>query len=78
MVQFHQGAQTLKDRDLLTFKTTIMGFLSNIISSTVKVALTPVAVVKDVVNVATGEDANATKDLLNSAMEDAEDAFTGE
>jgi len=55
-----------------------MGFLSNIISSTVKVALTPVAVVKDVVNVATGEDANATKDLLNSAMEDAEDAFTGE
>ena len=49
-----------------------MGFFSNIISATVKVALTPVAIVKDVVNVATGEEANTTKDLIKSAGEDAE------
>jgi hypothetical protein len=52
-----------------------MGFFSNIISATVKTVLTPVAVVKDVVNVATGEDADATKNLLSSAQEDASDAF---
>jgi len=51
-----------------------MGFFSNIISATVKTALTPVAVVKDVVNVATGEEANATKKLVRSAGEDAADA----
>ena len=51
-----------------------MGFFSNIISATVKTALTPVAVVKDVVNVATGEEANATKKLVKSAGEDAADA----
>ena len=44
-----------------------MGFFSNIISATIKTALTPVAVVKDVVNVVTGEDADATKKLLESA-----------
>jgi hypothetical protein len=48
-----------------------MGFFTNIITATVKVALTPVAIVKDVVNVATGEEANATKDLLKSAGDDA-------
>lgn len=47
-----------------------MGFLSDMISATVKVALTPVAVVKDVVNVATGEEADATKELLESAGND--------
>ena len=52
-----------------------MGFFSNIISATVKTVLTPVAVVKDVVNVATGEEVEATKKLLQSAREDAEDAF---
>ena len=52
-----------------------MGFFSNIISATVKTALTPVAVVKDVVNVVTGDEADATKKLLSSAKEDAEDAF---
>ncbi len=44
------------------------------ISATVKTALTPIAVVKDVVNVATGEDADATKKLLSSAAEDVSDA----
>jgi hypothetical protein len=52
-----------------------MGFFSNIISATVKTVLTPVAVVKDVVNVVTGEDADSTKSLLESAQEDASDAF---
>lgn len=52
-----------------------MGFLSNIISATVKTALTPVAIVKDAVNIVTGEDADATKKLLSSAKKDAEDAM---
>jgi hypothetical protein len=52
-----------------------MGFFGDIISATVKIGLTPVAIVKDVVNVATGEEADATKDLLDSAASDIEDAF---
>ena len=52
-----------------------MGFFSDILSATVKVALTPIAIVKDVVNIATDNDANATKDLLNSAGEDFSDAI---
>jgi len=52
-----------------------MGFFSNIISATVKTALTPVAIVKDVVNVVTGDEADATKKLLSSAKKDADDAF---
>jgi hypothetical protein len=52
-----------------------MGFLSNIVSATIKTALTPIAVVKDVVNITTDKDADATKNLLESAKEDASDAF---
>lgn len=52
-----------------------MGFFSNMVSATIKTALTPVAIVKDVVNVATGEEVESTKKLLESAKEDAEDAF---
>jgi hypothetical protein len=48
--------------------------LTDLASATVKVALTPVAVVKDVVNVATGEDPDATKNLLDSAGDDLKDA----
>jgi hypothetical protein len=51
-----------------------MGFFSEIISATVKVALTPVAIVKDVANVVIGEDADATKNLLQSASDDADKA----
>lgn len=51
-----------------------MGFLSSIISATVKTALTPVAIVKDVVNVATGNEADATKELLESAGNDISEA----
>lgn len=52
-----------------------MGFFSSLVSATVKTALTPLAVVKDAVNVVTGEEADATKELLQSAGEDIEDAF---
>ncbi len=52
-----------------------MGFFSNILSATVKVALTPIAVVKDAVNVVTGEEPDDTKDLLKSAGDDVSDAI---
>ena len=58
-----------------------MGFLGNIISATVKTALTPVAIVKDVVDVATGNEPESTKKLLKSAAKDAErsgDTILGE
>lgn len=51
-----------------------MGFFSSIISATIKTTLTPVAIVKDAVNIATGEDAESTKSLLQSAGEDVSDA----
>ena len=51
-----------------------MGFLTNIVSATIKTALTPVAVVVDVVNVVTGQDVDATKKLLSSAVKDTGDA----
>ena len=51
-----------------------MGFLTNMISATIKTVLTPVAIVKDVVNIATGEESDATKNLLSSAAEDVADA----
>ena len=51
-----------------------MGFLSGMFSAVVKTVLTPVAIVKDVVNIATGEEADATKSLLESAGDDVADA----
>ena len=51
-----------------------MGFLGNLVSSVVKVAITPVAVVADVVKVAVGVEPETTKDLLNSAMDDLSEA----
>lgn len=47
-----------------------MGFLSNILSATIKTALTPVAVAKDAVNVVIGEEPDTTKSLLQIAIED--------
>lgn len=38
-----------------------MGFLSRMFSAVVKTALTPVAIVKDAVNVVTSEEADTTK-----------------
>lgn len=51
-----------------------MGFFSKLISATVKTALTPMAVVKDAVNVVIGEEADTTKELLESAAEDVKKA----
>lgn len=51
-----------------------MGFFSNLISATVKTALTPVAIVKDTVNVVTGEESDTTKELLESAGDDVVEA----
>lgn len=51
-----------------------MGFLTNLISATVKTALTPVAIAKDVVEVATGNEPENTKKLLESAADDVEEA----
>lgn len=51
-----------------------MGFFSDILSATVKTALIPVAVIKDAVDVAKGEDPDNTKSLLQSAGEDLSDA----
>ena len=52
-----------------------MGFLTNVLSATIKTALTPIAVAKDVVNIATGEEADSTKSLLESAKDDVEEGF---
>ena len=52
-----------------------MGFLSSIVSATIKTALTPFAVVKDAVNVVTGQEADATKRLLESSAEDVKESF---
>ena len=51
-----------------------MGFLGNLVSSVVKVAITPVAVVADAVKVVVGVEPETTKDLLNSAMDDLSEA----
>jgi len=51
-----------------------MGFLGGIFSAVVKTVLTPVAIVKDAVNVVTGEEADTTKSLLQSAAEDVGEA----
>ena len=52
-----------------------MGFLTNVLSATIKTALTPIAVAKDVVNIATGEEVDSTKSLLESAKDDVEEGF---
>ena len=52
-----------------------MGFFSDIFSATVKVVLTPVAVVTDIVAIVKGDEPDNTKDLLESAGEDFDDAI---
>ena len=52
-----------------------MGFFSNILSATVKVGLTPVAIVADVVSIVKGDEPDNTKDLLKSAGDDFDDAI---
>jgi hypothetical protein len=52
-----------------------MSLFGNVFSGLVKVALTPVAIVKDVVDVAKGDEPENTKALIESAGEDAKDAM---
>ena len=52
-----------------------MGFFSDILSATVKTVLTPIAIVKDAVDIAIGEEPNNTKSLLQSAGKDLSDAI---
>lgn len=51
-----------------------MGFLSKLVQSTVKVALTPITVVKDTVDVVIGTEPKNTQKLLESAVKDVEKA----
>lgn len=51
-----------------------MGFLTSIISATVKTALTPLAITKDAINIMTGDEPETTKNLLESVKEDLDDA----
>ena len=52
----------------------LFGFIGDVVGASVKIALTPVAVIKDVVSIATGGDADATKELIKSAGNDLSDA----
>jgi hypothetical protein len=52
-----------------------MGFFSNLFSAAVKTAITPAAILKDVVNVATDNEPYVTKNLLESAGDDLSDAI---
>ena len=52
-----------------------MGFLSKIISATIKTGTIPIAIVKDIVSTSIGEEANATKKHSESVMDDVKDAL---
>lgn len=52
-----------------------MGFFGNLIGAAVKVAVTPIAVVKDVVDVTQGIIPDNTANLVDSAIDDVVDAF---
>lgn len=59
----------------------LFDLISDVVSTTVKVAITPIAVVKDVVSVVQGEEPDSTKKLVKSAGDDLEsavDRITGE
>lgn len=52
-----------------------MGFLSSVLSATVKTVLSPVAITKDVVNVLADKEVDATKNLISSAVDDIEEGL---
>lgn len=52
-----------------------MAFFGNLVSGIVKVALSPIAIAKDVVDVAIGEEPENTKKLLSSAGDDVKDSI---
>ena len=52
-----------------------MGFFGSLVGAVVKVATTPVAVAADVAKVATGQEPDTTKELVEDAVEDVADAM---
>lgn len=52
----------------------LFDFVTNVVSATVKVAISPVAIAKDVYNVVTDQEVDVTKNLLESAGDDLSDA----
>ena len=48
----------------------LFGFIGNVVSTTVKIVATPIAVVKDVVNITMGNEATSTRYLIESAGDD--------
>ena len=53
-----------------------MSLFSNLISATIKTALTPVAIIADVVHVINGEEPTSTIDMVTSATEDVKDGIS--
>lgn len=51
-----------------------MGFLDNLVSAAVKTVVTPIVVVKDVVNAAEGEEIKETGEHVGSIIKDLEKA----
>lgn len=52
-----------------------MGFFDSLASGLVKTVCTPIAIAKDVVDVTMGNNPDNTKKLIESALEDFEDAI---
>lgn len=52
-----------------------MGFLGKLLSSAVKLAVTPIAIGKDVFDTLNLEEADATEKLLKSSLEDGLDSL---
>ena len=52
----------------------LFGFVGNVVSASVKVVATPIAATVDIVKIATGDEADTTKNLLRSIDDDLEDA----
>ena len=53
----------------------LFGFVCNVASAAIKVAVTPVAIVKDVVDITQGYEPEATANTLGSAIEDVVDSI---
>lgn len=47
-----------------------MGILGSLLSAAVKVAISPIAIAADVIDVVHGDQPTATKEVLGSALED--------
>lgn len=53
----------------------LFSFIGDVASATVKIAVTPLAVSKDIISIATDQEADATKNLLSSAGDDLEQSL---